>query len=357
MDATSWDPINFAFWDQLWDDSAVSYPVKPYHYCENQLCCARREAVGSCFHPCHCAALCCCSGKCVHKFCQPFEEALIREGWGPALLGDGEAPFSWGILSCSPRGPWCCSYTVTKSLPVPGNVPVCVMCGTPDCTIGQRLQIVSAREYGSRPWLEDSLFLLALHSWEKIKLWCGVTLQSCCFDDSCAGRCSFTVTEIDVYLNPVHWSCVENVLRHPKSHTWLFPVFRGMEQWVTLLGLGDIHLQISFLISLYLSFLFIQVGSEKQHLPASHHIHIHCCWGGFTTAAGKVSDQSCTLKCQSFGYLFIHKAHRSSQACHSEQTQHKAHSNSTWRCLHKGQLLINEWISHSVKHISVLHKL
>lgn len=149
------------------------------------------------------------------------------------------------------------------------------------------------------------------------------------------------------------WKC----FRHPKSHTWLFPVFRGMEQWVTLLGLGDIHLQISFLISLYLSFLFIQVGSEKQHLPASHHIHIHCCWGGFTTAAGKVSDQSCTLKCQSFGYLFIHKAHRSSQACHSEQTQHKAHSNSTWRCLHKGQLLINEWISHSVKHISVLHKL
>lgn len=76
----------------------------------------------------HGAALCCCSEKCVHNFCQPFEEALIREEWGSALLGAGEAQPSWGTLSCSPRHPWYCSYTVTKSLPVPGNVQLCVWC-------------------------------------------------------------------------------------------------------------------------------------------------------------------------------------------------------------------------------------
>lgn len=100
--------------------------------------CARREAVGSCCHPWHYAALCCCSEKCVHNFCQPFEEALIRQGWGPALLGDGEAQSSRGTLSCSLRGPFCCSYTVTKSLPVPGNVQPCVWCvGLPSALQGR----------------------------------------------------------------------------------------------------------------------------------------------------------------------------------------------------------------------------
>lgn len=128
IDSRSWDPVHFAFWDQLWEDSAVSYPVKLYHYWDNQLWCARREAADSRFQPWHCAAFCCCSEKCVHKFCQPFEESLIRQVWGPALLGDGEAQSSRGTLSRSPRGPCCCSYTVTKTLPVPGNVQLCVWC-------------------------------------------------------------------------------------------------------------------------------------------------------------------------------------------------------------------------------------
>lgn len=95
------------------------------------------------------------------------------------------------------------------------------MCGPPVCTVGPRLQIESAREYGLRPWLEDSLSLLALHSWEKIKLWCGghpaVLLFWWQLWGSCAGRCSFRETGIDVYLNPVHWSWDENILGHPKS--------------------------------------------------------------------------------------------------------------------------------------------
>lgn len=116
---------------------------------------------------------------------------------------------------------------------------------------------------------------------------------------SCAGRWSFTATGIDIYLNLIHWSWVENMLGHLKSHAWVFWIFRDTEQWATPLGLGDIHLQVFFSISLYLSFLIIQARSEKQHLPASHNIHIYCCWGGFTAAAAKIPNQSCTLKCQS----------------------------------------------------------
>lgn len=134
MDPRSWDPVHFAFWDQLWED-----PVKLFHYCGNQLCCARRAAVGSCFHPWHSAALCCHSENCVHNFCQPFEEAFIGQGWGPALLGDGEDKASWEpypvlpevLAAAATRWPNPCLCQVMCS-------SVCVMCGPSVCTAGKR---------------------------------------------------------------------------------------------------------------------------------------------------------------------------------------------------------------------------
>lgn len=48
--------------------------------------------------------------------------------------------------------------------------------------------------------------------------WSPAVLVTAVAMGSRAERCRFAGIGIDLYLDPVHWSWIENILGHPKSH-------------------------------------------------------------------------------------------------------------------------------------------
>ena len=152
----------------------------------SQLYRARRAAVASCFHSWHRAASYCVSvlGWTVGPELLPAFLSKLSPSRGEdqlcydtARLGLPEEPYP------APSEKLAAEATQLPN-PYPRQLIYSCLLDLWVFRLRCRHTLVSDRQYGPRPWLEDSLSLLAVHFWDRIKLRHGATLEFCCFGDS-----------------------------------------------------------------------------------------------------------------------------------------------------------------------------